>query len=177
MTEAAGRASPLGWWSVQAPRARCLNLAELLHYFIMIDEARTEPCKTVPTYTTGTKEPNGSLVELLKDGEKTTLYMTITAPGAFKGYHLHQLRRGRLVCLKGKAKITVVEGTAKREFLLDAARPERLFLPTQVYIGIENIGEEEAWLLNCPDPPYDPRLANEQLEKTPEDIAVQLKGA
>lgn len=143
----------------------------------MIDEARTESCKTVTTYAAGTKEPNGSLVELLKDGEKTTLYMTITAKGAFKGYHLHQMRRSRFVCLKGTVKITVVEGAEKREFLLDASRPERLFLPTQVYIGIENIGEEEAWLLNFPDPPYDPRLANEQLEKTPEDIAAQLMGA
>jgi dTDP-4-dehydrorhamnose 3,5-epimerase-like enzyme len=143
----------------------------------MIDEVRKEPCKKVATVSADTKEENGYLVELCKDGDKTTLYMTVATPGAFKGYHLHRIRRGRMVCLRGKVKFTIVEGTKKVEQILDAATPERLFLPPNVYIGIENIGDEEAWLINFPDPAYDPSIEDEQLEKTPAEIEEQLKGS
>lgn len=143
----------------------------------MIDEVRKEPCKKVPTYAAETKEVNGHLIELFKDGDKTTVYMTAALPKAFKGYHLHQVRRGRIVCLRGRVKFTVVDGTEKVEHLLDAATPERLFLPKNVYIGIENVGDDEAWLINFPDPAYDPSLKDEQLEKTPQEIETQLRGA
>jgi dTDP-4-dehydrorhamnose 3,5-epimerase-like enzyme len=142
----------------------------------MLEQIRKEPCKKVTTYATGTQTPNGHLVELFKDGEKTTAYLTVTAPGAFKGYHLHTLRESRYVCLRGTVKITVVDGTKKIEHLLRADEPERLFLPTNVFIGIENIGTDEAWLVNVPHPPYDPTLADEQVDKSPADIERQLKG-
>ncbi len=141
-----------------------------------LDEVRTEPCKKVMTFATGTGVPNGHLVELFRDGAKTTVYLTVTSPGTFKGYHLHRVRRGRMVCLRGKVNITVVAETEKKVVTLDAAKPERLLLPTNVYIGIENMGDAEAWLVNFPDPPYDPALKDEQLEKTPEEIAAQLNG-
>jgi hypothetical protein len=32
--------------------------------------------------------------------------------------------------------------------------------------GLQNIGEEEAWLINYPDPAYDPDLSDEQVEYT-----------
>lgn len=143
----------------------------------MIEGVRKEPCKKVATHAAGGSIPNGYLIELFKDGEKTAVYLAATFPRGFKGYHLHQVRKGRFVCLRGRVKITVVDGQQKEEVVLDAATPERLFLPTNVYIGIENVGDEEAWLLNYPDPPYDPSLKGEQLEKTPEDIEQQLKGA
>lgn len=137
----------------------------------------SEPCKTVTTYASDTKEENGYLVELFKDGDKTVSYLTVAKPGAFKGYHLHRVRESRYVCLKGKVKITVVDGQEKVEHILDASNPERLFLPTNVYIGIENIGDEEVWLINFPNPAYDPSLQDEQLDKTPQEIEEQLQGA
>ncbi len=42
--------------------------------------------KKVTTYDHGQKE-NGFLIELYKDGDKTTAYLTAATPGAFKGYH------------------------------------------------------------------------------------------
>lgn len=136
-----------------------------------------ESCKKVTTYAADSKDENGRLIELFKDGDKTVLYLTVAKPGAFKGYHLHRIRESRYVCLKGKVKITVVDGKEKTEHTLDASAPERLFLPTNVYIGIENIGEEEAWLVNYPNPPYDPSLKDEQLDKTPQEIEQQLNEA
>jgi len=136
----------------------------------MIEQIKKEPCKKVTTYAAGTKDPNGYLIELYKDGEKTAVYLTVATPGSFKGYHLHQVRQSHYFCIRGKVKISVVEGKQKVEHVLSADNPERLLLPTNVYIGIENIGDEDAWLINYPNPAYDPSLKGEQLDKTPEEI-------
>ena len=59
----------------------------------------------------------------------------------------------------------------RSEYVLDAAKPERLFIPKQIPTGLENVSREEAWLINYPDPPYDPRLLDEQVEYTQEELA------
>ena len=48
--------------------------------------------------------------------------------------------------------------------------PARLFIPPNVATGLENIGDEEAWLVNYPDPPYDPSLNDEQVEYTQAEL-------
>lgn len=131
-------------------------------------------CKRVETFNAdGTH--NGYLVELAKDGEKTTVYLTVTKPGAFKGYHLHQRRTSNFVLLKGKLKVIVVNGKQKEEILLDENSLQRLTVPTNVYTALENVGNEDAWLINIPVPPYDPHDRDEQLEKTALEIAQQLE--
>ena len=62
----------------------------------------------------------------------------------------------------------------KQEFILDSNTPERLLFPTNVYIGLENIGEEEAWLINFPHPAYDPDLKDEQVDKSPQDLQEKV---
>ncbi len=133
--------------------------------------AYLEAAKKVATYNYDGSE-NGFLIELYKDAEKTTLYLTVARPGAFKGYHLHRVRASRYVCIKGKMKITLYRlGTNEREeHILDAAKPERLFIPKDIATGLQNIGDEEAWLVNFPDPPYDPYLKDEQVEYTQEEL-------
>lgn len=130
-----------------------------------------EDAKKVTTYDHN-KNENGFLIELLKDGDKTVAYLTAAAPGAFKGYHLHRVRAARYVCVKGKMKITLWKpGTQeKEEHILDASIPKRLFIPKDIATGLENIGDEEAWLVNNPDPAYDPSLKDEQVEYTEEDL-------
>jgi hypothetical protein len=39
-----------------------------------------------------------------------------------------------------------------------------------VATGLQNIGDEEAWLINYPDPPYDPDIKGEQVEDTEEEL-------
>lgn len=137
---------------------------------------KVEPVKKVTTYDHA-KNENGFLVELFKDkdtGEKTEVYLTAATPGAFKGYHLHRVRAARYVALKGKMKITTYEnnGTSweKTETILDSTNPQRMFIPKDVATGLENIGDEEAWLVNYPDPAYDPSLKDEQIEYTEEEL-------
>ncbi|HEX5479730.1 MAG TPA: WxcM-like domain-containing protein, partial [Dehalococcoidia bacterium] len=110
------------------------------------------------------------LIELYKDGAKTTAYLTAASPGAFKGYHLHRVRAARYVCVRGRMKIILYVGGKRQEHVLDAAKPQRLFIPPNVATGLENIGDEEAWLVNYPDPPYDPDLKDEQVEYTEAEL-------
>jgi len=139
----------------------------------MLEQIRREPCKKVTTADNqGT--PNGFLIELYKDSGKTLVYLSAAYPKAFKGYHLHTVRQSHYVCLKGTMKVTIVEGKKKVEHILGADRLERLLIPTNVWIGLENIGEEEAWLLNFPNPPYDPALSGEQQERTRADVEQRV---
>lgn len=139
----------------------------------MIESVERQPAKHVMTYDHSGSE-NGWLTELYKDGEKTTVYLTAAMPGAFKGYHLHRVRASRYVCVRGRMRIVLYSMRplsaggavvwARQEHVLDAAIPERLFIPKDVATGLENIGEEEGWLINYPDPAYDPALRDEQVE-------------
>ncbi len=120
---------------------------------------------------------NGWLMELYKDkasSQKTESYLTAALPGAFKGYHLHRVRAARYVAVKGTMKIICYErreeGWVPSEFILSADKPQRLFIPKGVATGLENIGTEEAWLINYPDPAYDPSLKDEQVEYTKEEL-------
>lgn len=121
-------------------------------------------------------QDNGFLIELFKDKEtssKTEVYLTAAIPGAFKGYHLHRVRAARYVAIKGKMKITLYtpgDPNSKEEHILDSAVPQRLFIPKDVATGLENVGDEEAWLINYPDPAYDPSLTDEQVEYTEEEL-------
>jgi dTDP-4-dehydrorhamnose 3,5-epimerase-like enzyme len=135
-----------------------------------------QPSKRVKTFDHAGKE-NGWLMELYKDKEtalKTEAYLTAALPGAFKGYHLHRIRAARYVALKGKMKITTYSQEngkwVKTENILEAGNPQRMFIPKNVATGLENIGDEEAWLINYPDPAYDPSLKDEQVEYTKEEL-------
>lgn len=138
-------------------------------------QAKQEDAKKVITYDMSHTE-NGFLIEMFKDGEKTTVYLSATAPGGFKGYHLHRIRAARYICVKGKMRIILWKpGTQEREeYVLDASKPSRLYIPSQIATGLQNIGEEEAWLVNFPDPPYDPKLKDEQIEYTEEELKAGL---
>lgn len=143
----------------------------------MIETIGAETAKKVTTYDHSGKE-NGFLIELFKDGDKTVAYLTAAIPGAFKGYHLHRVRAARYVCVKGRMRIILYSqkhdngamAWTREEHVLDASTPTRLFIPKDVATGLENIGDEEAWLVNYPDPPYDPSLKDEQVEYTLEDL-------
>ncbi len=140
----------------------------------------TQEAKKVKTFDAQGKE-NGWLMELYKDKEtqeKTEAYLTAALPGAFKGYHLHRVRAARYVALKGKMKITTYvqeDGKwVKSETVLEAGVPTRMFIPKNVATGLENIGSEEAWLINYPDPAYDPSLKDEQVEYTQEELEAGI---
>jgi len=143
----------------------------------MISEVGTEAAKRVTTRDAEGNE-NGFLIEMFKEGDKTVVYLSAALPGAFKGYHLHRVRAARYICLKGRMRIILYVpqtdgGTTawlREEHILDASEVGRLFIPKNVATGLENIGDEDGWLVNYPDPPYDPSLNDEQVEYTQEEL-------
>ncbi len=133
----------------------------------MITSVSESIVKKVITYDAQGKE-NGWLMELFKDGDKTIAYLSAALPGAFKGFHLHRIRAARYVCLKGKMKIILFRNGQWEEYLLTPGK--KLTIPKEIATGLQNVGDEEAWLINYPDPPYDPNLQDEQVEYTKEEL-------
>lgn len=135
----------------------------------MINTVKEEQAKKVITFSLD-KKVNGFLIELFKDGEKTIAYLSAAKPGAFKGYHLHRVRAARYICLKGTMKIILYVNKKREEHILSADNLKRLYIPPNTPTGLQNIGNEEAWLINYPDPPYDPTLKDEQVDYTQEEL-------
>lgn len=134
-----------------------------------MDKVILEHAKKVITYDYA-KNVNGFLIEMFKDGRKTAVYLSAAKPGAFKGYHLHRVRAANYICLKGKMKLILYKDKQREEYILDAASPKRLHIPNNIATGLQNIGDEEGWLVNFPDPAYDPDLKDEQVEYTEEEL-------
>jgi len=122
-----------------------------------------ESAKKITTYDLNGKE-NGFLIELQKEMNLTTSYMTTAVPGAFKGYHAHKVRDSNYICIKGKIKVILITKDGREEHILDASNPERLHIPYMVPTGLSNEWNEEGWLINFPFPPYNPDLKGEQLD-------------
>lgn len=118
--------------------------------------------------------PNGYLMELNKNGRRTGSYLSVAYPGCFKGYHLHKVREANYVCVRGKLKIILFLPTVgKREFSLGPG--DKLHIPMNVPTGLSNEGDEEAWIINFPNPAYDPELKGEQVDFTEEEALQWTK--
>ena len=132
-----------------------------------VDTINQAKAKKITTYDLKETE-NGYLIELGKDGPKTTSYLTVALPGCFKGYHMHTVRCSNYVCIRGKVDVVlfVKEGPyhGKSVFRLSAEGPDSLHIPINIPTAIHNPFPEEAWLINIPDPPYDPSLEGEQVD-------------
>ncbi|OGK43982.1 hypothetical protein A2957_02800 [Candidatus Roizmanbacteria bacterium RIFCSPLOWO2_01_FULL_38_11] len=137
---------------------------------IVAEPSKIEEAKKVTTYDLSRNE-NGFLVELFKSksGINTEAYLTCATIGAFKGYHLHRVRASRYVCIKGKMKIILYINGKREEHILSEDNPQRLFIPKNIPTGLLNIGDSDGWLINYPDPPYDPNLKDEQVDFTEEE--------
>lgn len=118
---------------------------------------------------------NGFLIELTKDGKLTTSYLSCCYPGAFKGYHLHKVRQANYVCIRGELTVIMYFPEGRKEVKLSAASPERLHIPINVPTGLRNDGDDEAWIINNPQPAYDPDLKGEQIDFTQEQMDAVMQ--
>lgn len=135
----------------------------------------TENIKTVKTYDMKGNQ-NGYLTELEKDGNKTKVYLSAAFPGCKKGFHVHLVREANYRCIRGKVKVVLITENGKEEFLLDAVNgPQKLHIPTHIPTMIVNEWDEEGWVLNFPEPYYDPELKGEQLDLNEEEAWIWVK--
>ena len=126
---------------------------------------KVDMAKRIKTFDLN-KNENGFLIELSKDRDKTTSYLSCAFPGAFKGYHLHTVREANYVCVRGRLTVIMYTEEGRQEVKLMVG--SKLHIPINVPTGLKNDGDEEAWIINFPNPPYDPTLKDEQVDYTEE---------
>ena len=116
---------------------------------------------------------NGYLMELQKDGNKTTAYMTVCAANSFKGFHLHKVREANYVVLKGEITVIVWESNEENDSvertIVTLSQGDKIRIPTMCPTGLQNNSNEEAWIVNFPSPAYDPDLKDEQVDYTEDE--------
>lgn len=124
--------------------------------------------KIVKTFDFNNKE-NGYLIELQKDGNLTTAYMTVAYPGTFKGYHLHKVRAANYTCIRGKIDVILYTSAGREVYTLQQG--DQLHIPRNIPTGLSNNYNEESWIINHPNPAYDPDLKDEQIDYTLEEVS------
>jgi dTDP-4-dehydrorhamnose 3,5-epimerase-like enzyme len=116
-------------------------------------------------------QPNGFLVPIYNITEKffapgkepQQVYLTVVAPGAVKGPHLHFIRTGFFTCLKGEVRfvLKLVDGTYQSFKSGDGHDFLSVEVPTGVPAAIQNIGTDDAYILNMPSPAWTPEMKDE----------------
>jgi len=83
------------------------------------------------------------------------VYLTVIAPREVKGPHLHLKRWGLFTCIRGNAKIVVREETGYEEYFTgEDHKFATIQVPAGMPAALQNIGTEEAYMLNMPSPAW-----------------------
>ncbi|HEY0003252.1 MAG TPA: WxcM-like domain-containing protein [Pyrinomonadaceae bacterium] len=113
---------------------------------------------------------NGYLVPIynIHDGffakgrEPQQVYLTAVAPHALKGPHLHLIRTGFFTCIKGNVRVVVKTPEGYGEYFSGEDYDyQSIEIPTGVPAVIQNLGDEDALVLNMPSPAWTPEMQDE----------------
>jgi len=132
-------------------------------------EIRTLPHKK---FTTKDEhgEVNGFLVPLFNIHDKffasgkepQQVYMTTILPGTIKGPHLHFIRTGFFTCIKGNVRVVLKTDAGYKVFFSgEDYEYTSIEVPTGVPAAVQCLGDEEAYLLNMPNPAWTPDMNDE----------------
>jgi hypothetical protein len=128
--------------------------------------------KKIPAIVTrnGTNAVTGFLLPVynIHDGffapgrEPEQVYLTVIAPRAIKGPHLHFVRTGCFVCIKGNARF-ILKTASGYEIYLSGEVHDYLMVevPTGTPAALQNLGDDEAYVLNLPFPAWTPTMNDE----------------
>jgi len=115
-------------------------------------------------------DANGFLVPLYNIHEKffasgkdpQQVYLTSILPGRVKGPHLHFIRTGFFTCIKGNVRIVLKVGNEYKIFFSGEDHNYlSIEVPTGVPAAIQCLGNEEAHMLNMPNPAWTPEMNDE----------------
>ena len=126
----------------------------------------------------------GKLIEILRnddylyDEDFGQSYITTVSPGITKAWHFHAKQTDRMMLVHGTirfggVRVDVSENMqdSKEQVLLDlvvsALDPCIIKIPPNIYHGFKNLGNEEAFIINIPDLPYDHKDPDE--DRAPPD--------
>jgi dTDP-4-dehydrorhamnose 3,5-epimerase len=125
----------------------------------LIDGVQVKPLKVIP-------DERGRLMEMLRRDDPLFIefgqtYLTTMYPGVTKAWHYHKLQVDHFVCVKGMIKLVLYderEGSPTRgtlnEFFLGDHNPQLVQIPSHVWHGFKNIGDEESLIVNVTTHPY-----------------------
>ena len=79
-----------------------------------------------------------------------------------KGPHLHFIRTGFFTCIKGNVRIVLKVGNEYKTFFSGEDHSYlSIEVPTGVPAAIQCLGNEEAYMLNMPNPAWTPEMNDE----------------
>ena len=116
--------------------------------------------------TRGTQgKTNGYLVPIYNEHESPIqsaqkpcqVYLTVVAPGAIKGPHLHMQRWGLFTCIKGNIKIIVKTPQGYEDYYSGEDHEyKKIQVPAGWAAALHNQGSTESFVLNMPSPAWTP---------------------
>lgn len=128
--------------------------------------------KTNPKIITkdNSNQPNGFLVPIynVHDGffdpgkEPMQVYLTVISPRQIKGPHLHHIRNGCFTCIKGNARFVLKTTEGYQVFYSGESHEYRsVIVPAGVPAAAQNLGDDEVYILNMPNPAWTPTMNDE----------------
>ena len=111
-------------------------------------------------------DERGYLMEMLRCDDEIfqrfgQVYLSVVYPGVVKGWHFHKKQTDYFVVVKGMTKVVLYDDREcsstcgeVAEFFTGQLNPILLVIPPFVWHGIKGIGNEPAYLINCPTEPY-----------------------
>ena len=121
----------------------------------MIDGVKTKELTVIP-------DERGFLMEMLRSDDEVferfgQVYLTCCYPGVVKGWHYHRKQTDHFVCVRGTAKVVLYDGREEspthkeiNEFFIGERKQILLKIPPLVMHGFKAIGNEPAYIINCP---------------------------
>jgi dTDP-4-dehydrorhamnose 3,5-epimerase-like enzyme len=115
-------------------------------------------------------QPNGFLVtiynihdDFFSEGkEPQQVYLTVIAPHQIKGPHLHFIRTGCFTCIKGNARFVLKTTDGYKVFYSGEAYEYRsVIVPNGIPAALQNLGDDDAYVLNMPNPAWTPTMNDE----------------
>ena len=118
----------------------------------------------------GGDRPNGFLVPIynIHDGffpageEPQQVYLTVIGPREIKGPHLHFVRKGCFTCIKGNARFVLkTDDGFVQVYSGEDYEFRTVVVPTGIPAALQNLGDDDAYVLNMPSPAWTPTMQDE----------------
>ena len=94
--------------------------------------------------------------------EPKQVYLTVVYPGKIKGPHLHYIRTGCFTCIKGNARFILKTAKGYDEIYSGEKHDYKtVIVPTGIPAAIQNLGNDNAFILNMPSPAWTPEMNDE----------------
>jgi dTDP-4-dehydrorhamnose 3,5-epimerase len=117
-----------------------------------------------------TGEANGFLVPLYNIHDDffeagkhpQQVYLTTILPGKIKGPHLHFVRTGFFTCIKGNVRVVLKKDGVYETFYSGEDHDyNSIEVPIGIPAAVQCLGDEEAYMLNMPNPAWTPEMNDE----------------